>query len=278
MKAAVRHSGKLISAVAAVALAGCATSAPAPSAGRAAASFKLWSGFQDHPGGYSDPKAGEAINAARFVPAPPAEGSAQLKDDWDTYRATRSLAGTPRWAQAAADNEIETPKAPFKAFACALGADIDPATTPTLTVLLAKVLGEVQIAQGELKTATFRQRPFVAEPAATCIAPEVWLGKSSSYPSGHSATGFGWGLILSEIAPSRREEIVKRGMAYGESRMICGVHFRSDVEMGRTMGAAIVASLQSKPAFRQDLEVARGELARAMASGSAPADCGAGRI
>jgi acid phosphatase (class A) len=53
--------------------------------------------------------------------------------------------------------------------------------------------------------------------------------------------------------------------------VICGVHYQSDVEAGRQLGAAMVARLHAEPAFEKDLAAARAELARDHA---APAGCG----
>lgn len=228
--------------------------------GEGADSARFWRGFEDHPGGYS--AKGGALNAAGFLPPPPLPSSSQGQADQEAFVASRTLQGSPRWVQATADNEIETPDAPFKAFADALQVRVDPKTAPTLTLLLGKVLGEIQLAQHELKTTTFRPRPFVETPAAICIAPEPWLAKSSSYPSGHSATGWTWALVLASLAPDRREAVLKRGLDYGESRAVCGVHFRSDVEAGRVLGGAVFASLSADPAFQRDLAVARAELAK----------------
>ena len=91
---------------------------------------------------------------------------------------------------------------------------------------------------------------------------EPLLRRDGSYPSGHSAIGYGWGLILAELLPDRAAQLVARGRAYGDSRRICHVHWLSDVEEGRIVGAATVARLHGDPRFRQDLEAARIELAR----------------
>jgi acid phosphatase (class A) len=84
-------------------------------------------------------------------------------------------------------------------------------------------------------------------------------------------TGFAWGLILSELAPRKAGELMQAGAAIGDSRVICGVHYQSDVEAGRQLGAAMVARLHAEPAFEKDLAAARAELARDHA---APAGCG----
>ena len=107
----------------------------------------------------------------------------------------------------------------------------------------------------------------IRDRAATCIAPEPWLAASGSYPSGHAALGWAWALVLTEMAPERADAILARGMAYGESRVICGVHYSSDVEAGRLVGAVLVARLKADPAFQADFAVAARELAQARRAG-----------
>lgn len=75
--------------------------------------------------------------------------------------------------------------------------------------------------------------------------------------------GWAWALILSELAPDRADAILARGLAYGESRVICGVHYASDVEAGRLVGAAMVARLKADPTFQSDFIEARREIDRA---------------
>lgn len=248
----------LAGAALAFVLAGCAAlPTPAPT---------FWTGFRDHPHGYLDRGEGAAPNAANFLPPPPATGSLREQDDIAVYRSTRALKGAPRWAQAAADNEIETPSAP-RIFSEALGVEFVPERMPTLTLLLGRMLGDLETIQTPAKRGYFRPRPFVVEPAETCFQPEPWLGASGSYPSGHAALGWAWALVLAEMAPDRADAILARGIAYGESRMICGVHYASDVEAGRIVGAAIVAALKANPEFQADFTVAARELTEARRAG-----------
>jgi acid phosphatase (class A) len=81
-------------------------------------------------------------------------------------------------------------------------------------------------------------------------------------------------LILSEIAPERADPILARGRAYGESRIICNVHWYSDVVAGRFMGAAVVARLHADPAFEAELKAAKAEVAAVRTRGLQPVrDC-----
>lgn len=84
---------------------------------------------------------------------------------------------------------------------------------------------------------------------------------NGSYPSTHAAVGWAWALILSEIAPDQTDSILARGRAFGQSRVVCNVHWESDVIEGRFIGAAAVARLHSDSTFLADLEAAKAELA-----------------
>jgi acid phosphatase (class A) len=100
------------------------------------------------------------------------------------------------------------------------------------------------------------------------------LRKDGSYPSEHSAVGWAWALILSEVAPEQTDALLARGLAFGHSRVICNVHWQSDVNEGRIMGAGAVARLHGDPAFRADMEGAKAELAAVRAKGLKPQrDC-----
>lgn len=68
--------------------------------------------------------------------------------------------------------------------------------------------------------------------------------------------------------------ILARGRAFGESRVVCNVHWYSDVVAGRFMGAAAVARLHGDPIFLAEVEAAKAEFAALQAKGVGPArDC-----
>ncbi len=249
---------------------GCASLETAPPAS-ATASIPLWKNFEDKPGGYL--AQGEAPTSEAYLAPPPALGSPAGTADLAIYRATRALQGSPRWVRAQSDADGETPAAVDKAFACAVGARIDVQTQPILVRMLMRASSDGDYASRTAKALYQRPRPFLAEDGPICIARESWLVGQGSYPSGHAATGWIWALILSELAPQRAEAIMTRGRAYGESRVVCGVHYPSDIEAGRSVAAVTLSRLRSDPTFAVDMETARSELLRALASGSKPAAC-----
>jgi acid phosphatase (class A) len=215
-------------------------------------------------------------NSLALLPPPPAAGSAAFALDEDVARRSVALRGTPRWEQAALDADLGFPAA-AGTFSCALGAPISEEATPRLYQMLRRTLTDAGLATYTAKDHYKRARPFVASKEPICTpAEQAGLEKDGSYPSGHTSIGWAWALVLSEIAPERSGAILARGVAYGESRNVCNVHWHSDVVQGRTIGAGVVARMHAEPAFRADLEAARSEVAAIRTRNAKPSrDCAA---
>ena len=228
-----------------------------------------------HPGilaGYLQPET--LPNSLALLPPPPAEGSAAKALDEEVSRKSLALRGTPRWALARKDAELRFPAA-AGTFSCALGIPITEKDTPHLYMLLRRTLADAGLSTYAAKNKYRRRRPFMQNQAPTCTPEEEkHLMKDGSYPSGHTAIGWAWALILTEIAPERTDAILARGRAFGESRVVCNVHWHSDVVEGRFVGAAAVARLQADSAFRAELEAAKAEFSASRSKGLQPSrDC-----
>ncbi len=200
-------------------------------------------------------------DSASLLPPPPAIGSAAAALDQDVARASLALRDTARWKLATMDADLEFP-APAGAFSCALGAPITEQGTPRLYVMLRRVLTDAGYATFAAKDKYQHARPFMLDDQPICTPDkEKGLRAQGSYPSGHTSFGWAAALILAEAAPDQSEAILARGLAFGQSRLVCNVHWESDVIEGRTIGAATVARLHAEPAFLADLEAAKAEIA-----------------
>ena len=108
-----------------------------------------------------------------------------------------------------------------------------------------------------------RKRPYVQFNEPTLVPrDEEELRHSGSYPSGHTARGWAMALILIELNPEAQDKLLKRGYEYGESRVIAGFHYQSDVDIARVAASGVVARLHADKAFCRQLEKAKKEYAR----------------
>jgi acid phosphatase (class A) len=104
-----------------------------------------------------------------------------------------------------------------------------------------------------------RARPYSVTKEPSCTPKEEATQRPDSYPSGHASIGWAWALALAEIVPERADAILARGYEFGHSRVICRVHWKSDVEAGRIVGAASVARLHTDPVFLAQMAKRRGK-------------------
>jgi acid phosphatase (class A) len=213
---------------------------------------------------------GDAVpDHATFLPPPPAVDSAAGIADVAIFRETRALEGEPRWQLAASDDRIGSRKM-LGDFACATHSDLTAVETPALARLLARANADLLVMVGAAKDHYQRPRPFVTEKGPICVDVSPAFAASGSYPSGHSAAAWLYALLLAELDPADAAPIIARGRAFGESRVVCGVHYASDVEGGRITSTALVAALHGNPEFEADMAAARAELASARTSAPPP--------
>jgi acid phosphatase (class A) len=197
--------------------------------------------------------ADRPIDATRFLAPPPAVQSLQQQADAAAVRSWQAQKDGERWRQAQRDDDIS----PFPAFASVLGPRFTAANLPRLATLFDRLFADVKSVTAPAKRAYDRPRPPLVDPAIVTCQP---LEQTASYPSGHAARGWLMALVLSEMAPERADALLARGREYGDSRVVCGEHFPSDVEAGRLIGAAVAAGVTTAPGFADDWAAARDEL------------------
>lgn len=233
-------------------IAACATTEPAPAREEVP---EIYPGILQGYLPMDDPLA-----SVEFVPPAPAPNSPRQAMDDRVVAQMLPLRGSARWELARQDARLLFPAA-ADAFSCALGIPITEGDTPDLYMLLRRTLVDLGISTDSAKKAYQRKRPFMVNGEPICTPDEEeMLRRDGSYPSGHTAIGWGWGLILSELAPERAEALIARGRAFGESRNVCNVHWRSDIVAGRMAGAAAVARLQGNADFRAAMVAAREDI------------------
>ncbi|WP_143525076.1 acid phosphatase [Labilibacter marinus] len=202
----------------------------------------------------------EIPNSLNLVPPPPEEGSVAFELDQEIAAMYVASNDEARREQAAKDADLHFPEA-VDAFNMVLNTKISEANTPHLYMIMRRTLADAGLSTYGAKNHYQRKRPFMVNNTPTCTPnDEAALRKDGSYPSGHTAIGWTWALILSEVFPAQADVILERGKEFGISRNVCNVHWHSDVVAGRMMGAAAVAKLHANADFMIDLKVAKEEI------------------
>lgn len=195
-----------------------------------------------------------------ILPPSPTPGDPRDQADRAIYKASRAEENDARWAQAIDDADSA---GIVKDLACAIGVELTLRNAPRTLALLARVSPDVSRATNRPKDIYKRPRPYLRDAGPICVARDAALAASPDYPSGHNTWAWTVGLIMAELVPDRATPILVRARAYGENRLVCGVHSLSAVESGRLNGSIVVAALHGSAAFRSDMDAARAEVAQA---------------
>ena len=190
--------------------------------------------------------------AGRYLPPPPDAIVTHREMDELHAIAARSTAEDRAVAKRDAENETPT------IFNDAAGFDLSG--SPQTFKLLTLVGDEEEDDTKGAKAYFHRDRPYAAEPAIKTCTP-VKPGKAAnSYPSGHATRAFSMGVVLASLVPARSQEILARASQYAERRLICGVHYRSDIVAGQQFGTVLALKLMQKPEFQVLMTAAQVEL------------------
>jgi len=71
-------------------------------------------------------------------------------------------------------------------------------------------------------------------------------------------------LVLIDMVPERRDLILARAADYANNRLICGVHFPSDIEASKLLAYVTHAVMANNPQYQKEMAVARAELRAAL--------------
>ena len=200
-------------------------------------------------------------STAALLPPPPAVGSIAFLNDQAMYEQGRLLRNTERGKLAAEDANLSAGGV-ANAFSSAFGSPITEKDAPQLHKLLTNMIEDA----GDRRPAARK----IHAHSPVCVLWRLHLqhhrtgqaGEKRLLPVRAYFYRLGHRPVLAEINPQRQNEILKRGYELGESRVICGYHWQSDVDAARIVGSAVVATLHTNPAFQQQLQKAKDEFAK----------------
>ena len=185
---------------------------------------------------------------------PPVPDAATTSREMDELHAIAARSTADDRAVAKRDAENETPTI----FNDAAGLDL--ATMPQTFKLLTLVGEEEEDDTKDAKAYFHRDRPYAAEPSIKTCTP-VKPGKAAnSYPSGHATRAFSMAVVLAALLPAKSQGILARAAQYAERRLVCGVHYRSDIVAGQQFGTVLALKLMNNPVFKARFAKARHEL------------------
>jgi acid phosphatase (class A) len=196
------------------------------------------------------------IDLVAILPPPPANDSAQTKAELGeilTYQVTR----TPEMEARAKADAVED----VWRFGDVMGPNFTRDKLPKFAAFFDRVTETEGAVVDPAKDVFGRKRPHQL---SDLVKPAVKLSNSGAWPSGHATVGTLMGIVLANMVPEKRAEIMARAWDYGNNRVIGGVHFRSDVEMGRIAGAVIAATIMKHEDFKAEFEPAKAELRAAL--------------
>lgn len=199
----------------------------------------------------------------KCLPAPPDTVGEGFAYDVLRYMWGKTMRSDSARAEMARRDAVWSYEALIGEFDDAFGLHISKDGTPEIWKLLETSLTTTDQMRVAPKAYYHRKRPFerFGEHLLT-IEEEDELRGEGSYPSGHTMRGWVTALILSELNPAAADAIFARGWAYGESRVIVGAHWQSDVDASRVAASIGYSALHTSREFRDQMARARMEFER----------------
>lgn len=144
-------------------------------------------------------------------------------------------------------------------FKAVLGDAFDPAKLPKTGAFFHRLAADCESQVNPVKQYWNRKRPYVLDSSLAQGKPVA----GGSYPSGHSTLGMTYALVLAEIFPNKRDELLAVGRSIGWHRVMIAKHYPTDVFAGRALAQAIVREMNTCPDFQHDLAEVKAEITAA---------------
>ena len=192
------------------------------------------------------------LNLITLLPPPPANDAAQTKQELGEVLLLQVTRTPEMEAQAAADATENVWR-----YANVMGPKFAPDNLPKFKAFFDRVVQTEEAVVDPAKDHWKRIRPHKL---SELVKPAVKISNSGAWPSGHATVGTLMGIVLANMVPEKRAEIMARAWDYGNNRVVGGIHFRSDVEMGRISGSIIAARIMQQDEFKAEFEGAKAEL------------------
>ena len=206
----------------------------------------------------------ELPNMAYILPAPPEFESARFVADQSQYLWGKLMRlDEARCAQAQRD-AVYSMQTIIDEFGGIFGVEITKEETPEIYSILQDVCASCDSIYSDAKAHFGRMRPYAYYNEGTIVPEKEEKHRNEgSYPSGHTVLGWTSALLLADInqSPEAMEGLLARGYEFGQSRVIAGYHWQSDVDAGRMAGTVLYQLIRNHERFIGQLAKARAEFA-----------------
>jgi acid phosphatase (class A) len=200
----------------------------------------------------------EELQVALILPSPP-----------DSQQTAGGLAELHRIQDARTAPQIEAAKADdaeedIFIFKKVLGQKFNKESLPLTALLSDRLVGDAAAILNPAKNVFRRPRPYRADSSLQPVCKVNASMTDYSYPSGRGVSGYLTGLVAAMMVPEKRDAIFARADGYAHNRLVCGVHYPSDIAASRSVAYAMIGIMLNKPDFKNELEAAKAETRKAL--------------
>lgn len=195
-----------------------------------------------------------------MLPDPPADGSPAQQAELAALHAIEAARSEAQAEAARADSDDKS----IFVFRAVFGPSFTRESLPLTAALGERIDGDSSANGRVAKKIFHRLHPYTFDQSLHTACKPHHAPEADAYPSGHALRGWLLGLTLAEMVPEKRQEIFVRAADYAHNRLVCGMHYPSDVEASKPLAYAIHALMTRSPAYRRDLTAARAELRKAI--------------
>ena len=196
------------------------------------------------------------------LPAPPDSLSHGFAYDVMQYQWGKAQRPDSVRAEMARRDAVWTYEALLGELAGPFGLALSKETTPAIWTVLVNSLATTDQMRVAPKAFYHRRRPFEVFNEKMLTGEEAALSGEGSYPSGHTMRGWMAALLLAQINPAAADGLYARAWKYGESRVIAGAHWQSDVDVTRVAASIGFSRLQTSDRFQAEMARAQEEFRR----------------
>ena len=196
------------------------------------------------------------------LPAPPDSLSHGFAYDVMQYQWGKAQRPDSVRAEMARRDAVWTYEALLGELAGPFGLALSKEATPAIWTVLVNSLATTDQMRVAPKAFYHRRRPFEVFNEKMLTGEEAALSGEGSYPSGHTMRGWTAALLLAQINPAAADGLYARAWKYGESRVIAGAHWQSDVDVTRVAASIGFSRLQTSDRFQAEMARAQEEFRR----------------